>query len=116
MTRKCLTRLGDIALWAGLARVVSLAGLVWALLFDRGLMELPQFGLHCLVVWLIDEHVHGGPAGVGAGAVHQTAQLVLPGLGGDEPFGNVLAAEKFKFCRRHERVADDVEGRRPPPA
>src|SRR5437660_4221455 len=109
MTRKSLTRLSDIAFGADLPCLVSLGGRLGTLLVDRGFMELPQFGLHRLVVWLIDEHVHGGPAGICAGAVHQAAQLMLPGRRGNKPFGNVLAAEKLKFCWRHERV--DIERR-----
>src|SRR5712671_5583758 len=71
-----LTRLTDISLWAGLGRLVG------ASLFGRGFMELSQFGLHHLVVWLIDKHVHGGPAGACAGAVHQAAQVLFASLRG----------------------------------
>jgi len=97
-------RLTDLSLWD------DLAGLVGAFLFDRGFMKLPQFRPHGLVIRLIDNQIDSRPASVCAGAIHQEAQFLLAGLGGDQPLGDILAAEKLKFCRRYKRIADDVEG------
>src|SRR5262252_1306720 len=81
-----------------------LASLLGASLLGRCVAQLLQFRLHRLVLRLIDEHVHGGPADPGIGAIHQAAQLLFTCLGGHQALCDVLTTQKLELRRCNEGV------------
>src|SRR5215467_3428355 len=81
-----------------------LASLLGASLLGRCVAQLLQFGLHRLVLRLIDEHVHGGSADPGIGAIHQAAQLLFTRLSGHQALCDVLTTQKLELRRCNEGV------------